>query len=152
MRPALLIGLLVLVAGGIAFLSVRGDRADQRVQDAFTTPCANPGDPFVALPAGYRYRGIDQAQFDDRGDGRSIERDGRRVGAVYAYSSADAEALTDTFAAGYAEAGGLERSERGDVIVLADDNQRMLIGARRCHVISLITVPAHERALERTFF
>jgi hypothetical protein len=151
-KPALLIALLVLVGGGIAAFSALGDRADQRVQNAFETPCDNAPDPFVALPARYRYRPIDQAQFDDRGDGRSIERDGKRVGAVYAYSSADADALTDTFADGYAEGGQLERSERGDVIVLAAQNQRLLIGARRCHVISLITVPAHERALERTFF
>ena len=152
MKPALVIALLVLVGAGIATFSVLGDRADQRVQDAFVTPCRNPGNPFVALPAGYRYRPITGTMFDDRGDGRSIEHDGTRVGAVYAYSSADAEALTDTFADGYAEGGRLDRSERGDVIVLSDDIQRMLIGARRCHVISLITVPQHERALEQTFF
>ena len=152
MKPALLIGLLVVVAGGIAAFSVLGDRADQRVQDAFVTPCRNPADPFVALPAGFRYRPIDDAMFDDRGDGRSIERDGHRVGAGVRVDRADAEALTETFADGYAEGGGLERSERGDVIVLAGGNQRMLVGARRCHVISLVTVSQYERALEQTFF
>jgi hypothetical protein len=151
-KPALLIALLVLVGGGIAAFSVLDDRADQRVQDAFVTPCRNPGDPFVALPAGYRYRPIEDAIFDNRGDGRSIERDGKRVGAVYAYSTADPEALTNTFADGYAEGGGLDRSQRGDLIVLAAGDQRMLVGARRCHVISLVTVAQHERALEQTFF
>ena len=39
---------------------------------------------------------------------------------MFAFSSADAEVLPDAFADGYAE-DGMERSERGDVIVLAAD-------------------------------
>ena len=73
-KPALLIALLVLVGGGIAAFSVLGDRADQRVADAFDDALPRtPGDPFVALPAGYQLPpDRPDAAFDNRGDGRSI--------------------------------------------------------------------------------
>ena len=46
----------------------------------------------------------------------------------------------------------MERSERGDVIVLSRGAERMLVGARGCHVLTLMTVPQHERQLEQAFF
>ena len=151
MKPALLIALLVLVAGGVAAFTVLGDRADQRVADAFDEPCPDPGDPFVALPDGYSYRSRPEAGGKVRGEGREIRRGITRVGAVFAYSSANAEVLTDPFADSY-EADGMERSERGDVIVLSRGAERMLVGARGCHVLTLMTVPQHERQLEQAFF
>jgi hypothetical protein len=150
-KPALLIALLVLVGATIAAFSVLGDRSDQRVADALDTPCANPGDPFVALPDGYSYRSGPADATEVRDEGREIRRGNTRVGAVLAFSSADAEALPDAFADSY-EADGMERSERGDVIVLSTGQERMLIGARGCHVLTLMTVPQYERQLEQTFF
>jgi hypothetical protein len=150
-KPALVIAVLLLVGAGVAAFSVLGDRADQRVVDAFDTPCEDPGDPFVALPAGYSYRAVRQAADDQRGEGREIRRGTSRVGAIFAYSSADAEALPDTFADSYAE-DGMQRAERDDVIVLSRGQERMLVGARGCHVLTLMTVPQYEEPLEQAFF
>ena len=62
----------------------------------------------------------------------------------------DAEVLPDVFADSDDE--GMERSGRGDVIVVSRGPGRMLAGARDCHVITLMTVPQHERQLEQAFF
>ena len=61
----------------------------------------DPGDPFVALPDGYSYRSTPGSRREGARRRPGDRRGTTRVGAVFAYSSANAEVLTDPFADSY---------------------------------------------------